>query len=186
MPEPKPQTTFVLSDPLTEELAVAIEETGESLEPLLRDQEDEPLGSAPIGGARGAVRKDRRDSEDLYREALRRRLASEFGERVQDALAVVGYRAGAIGKTRVSIDAVGEFAKALRESIPMKNKSAKKILPSIIAELRAFGARNPVSGAWGELVVKKTKLSVSASRPSVGESRAEVEVVGGLASRRKR
>lgn len=167
------ETTFVLPDSPTEDLKAAIEETGQSVRPLLRDWEE-------VRGAAGRKRLDRSSTE------LRKRLAREFGERVQDALAIVGYRAAATGQKRVPIAAKGEFANIFRESTPIRDERAKEILPSIIAALRAFSDSNRISGAWGELLVMKTRLFVRPTPIRPRESKDEVRVVGGLALRRKR
>jgi hypothetical protein len=167
------EKTFVLPDPLTEDLKAAIEETGQSVRPLLRDWEE----------VRG---RSVRERIDLSSTEFRTRLAREFGERVQDALAIVGYRAAATGRKRVPIAAKGEFATIFRDSTPMRDERAKEILPSIIAALRAFADNNRMSGAWGELLVMKTRLFVRPTPLRAQESKDEVRVIGGLALKRKR
>ena len=167
------ETTFVLPVSLTEDLKAAIEETGQSVLPLLRDWDE-------VRGAAG------RERVDLSSTELRTRLAREFGERVQDALAIVGYRAASTGQKRAPITAKGEFANIFRASTPMRDERAKEILPSIIAALRAFADRNRISGAWGELLVVRRGLFVRPTPLRPRESKDEVTVIGALAFRRKR
>jgi len=183
---------MLISPSLALALKSAAEEAGEPLAVPRRDEPEAPLRRDVLGStftpagefvpAYGA-----RSKAELEAERERRAVQEDFSRRLLSAVVMLSQRAAVAGLGESVIARNGkplrEFARALRDLMPMTAETAQDVLPWIVADLSTAVQQAPLQGGWGELVNHPDALVL---RPRKIEPRARerrVRVIGGLTRR---